>query len=129
MFNFFRPDYAPTGTLLTRGLNAPEFQILNEATVPASSRAFDSMVRRVQSSGADSLALDYSAFLPDATNPTRLVDRLNLLLTANTLAPAARTALIDMLNSMPSATDANKLDRVRQAVWVICMSPDYMIQK
>lgn len=130
VFNFFRPDYAPTGNILSSGLVAPEFQILNEATVTASSRAYDNMIRRgLSNTSRDNVALDYSAFLPDATNASRLIDRLNLLLTANTLSPGARTALIDMVNSMPSSTEANRIDRVRQAIWVIAMSPDYMIQR
>jgi uncharacterized protein (DUF1800 family) len=131
VFNFFRPDYAPPGAVLQNGLQAPEFQITQEATVTSNARAFDTLVRRIRDdTRPDSIALNYTAFMADAAaNPARLLDRLDLLLTAGTLSPGARTALLNMLTSMPSGTEAQQRDRVRQAIWVIVMSPDFMIQK
>ncbi|MBI3896956.1 MAG: DUF1800 family protein [Gammaproteobacteria bacterium] len=130
VFNSFRPDYAPTGNILNAGLAAPEFQITTEVTVTSTARAFDNLTHRVADGRADTLVPDYTAFVVDASsNPERLVDRLNLLLTANTLSASTRTTLINMLKTMPSTTDKDKLDRVRHTAWVISMSPDFAVQK
>jgi len=40
-----------------------------------------------------------------------------------------QTIIINYLNTLPSSTDANKLDRVRRSLQLVVTSPDFAIEK
>ncbi len=136
VFNFFEPDYVAPGEIASEGLFSPEFQITSETTVIRAANFIWDGIRRSNGIAGDGskgfkndveLILDYEKSL--ATNPAGLVDHLDLLLMAGQMPDALRTIVIDHLNTLPSATDANKLDRVRQAIHLIVTSPDFTIEK
>jgi hypothetical protein len=136
VFNFFSPDYSPPGALAAAGLVAPELQIVDSyysATVPNELTSY--IFRQpgvppapLPPTGASPyLELDYSALLPNATNPSALVDQLNLLFCASQMTTATRTQIITTLNSLaPTATD---LERMQTALQLVVCSPDGALQK
>ena len=78
---------------------------------------------------------NYTALLTLADNADSLVDRLNLLLTGNTLPSTVRQQIRDAVNSVSipaaggtAASDA-RLNRVRLAVFLVMASPAYLTQK
>jgi uncharacterized protein (DUF1800 family) len=126
VFNFFRPGYVPPGTSLSAaGLEGPEFQITNESTVVG----YANYMQTVIGSGAGEVKGNYADWVPLATDAGALFDQANLLLAANQLSVATRTAVTTAVASMASGTDAQKLNRVYATVWLVMCSPEYIVQK
>ena len=64
-----------------------------------------------------------------AATPAVLVDRLNELLFAYQMSVATRTRLLQMLGAMPAGTDSRNKNRLKAALIVTALSPDFVIQK
>jgi len=123
VFNFFLPDYKFPGALASQGMTTPEFQITSETSVirqanfmynglfnPGNSNGISSF-----KSGSNAIVLDLSPWMGNATdiglgagpqtaqpwtsnaNLPSLIDKLQMLLVANQLPTAARTAIADFL--------------------------------
>ncbi|MBK8038757.1 MAG: DUF1800 family protein [Verrucomicrobiaceae bacterium] len=125
VFNYFLPEFKFPGSLASQGITTPEFQLTAETGVirqanyiydgvfnSGTTNGFSSF-----SSGNGALTLDYAPWLvDDATNlslggaPTNttvpwthnqniaaLIDRLSLLLTADQMPTAAKTAIRDLV--------------------------------
>ena len=154
VFNFFRPGYTPPSSNLgKRGLTAPEFQITTDTTVCAYANTMETLARR----GVESFVnedvyatgiyqdppkrydpADFSAELLLADLPDQLLDHLNLVLCAGRLGTVSRSIIrqavleITALTSddqrvYPGITLAQK--KVHLAVYMVMISPDYVVQK
>jgi hypothetical protein len=66
-------------------------------------------------------------------NPTtygQLVDELNIRVMGGSMSAAMRTALVNMLTTLPTPTnDSQRTDRVREVLRVIIASPEFAVQK
>lgn len=140
VFNFFRPDYAPPGPILDRGLSAPEFQITDETTTTGYANFLYWIPQRwttqwarengyTDQSAPDYLLTDYGQELPLAGNATALVDRINLLLCAGEMTDATRGLIVQAVNAVPLSDHDGALNRVATAVYLTMNSPDYLVQK
>jgi hypothetical protein len=69
---------------------------------------------------------NYGPFQAIAGNASTLVNKLDLLLTAQSLSPESRSAITDAVNRVP-ATDTE--GRVKMAIMLFLVAPDYKIQK
>ena len=58
-----------------------------------------------------------------------LLDHLTTLLLPGQMSPRLRSLLYDYLNPMAGATDANKMTRVTEALYLISLCPEFAIQK
>jgi hypothetical protein len=140
VFNFYRPNYQPPGELRSRGLYAPEMQILNEATAMTTynhlhGRLFqsDRDDTTISSTVSDPyfytarMRLDLSGEKALALAPGALADRMNLLLMAGRMSPAMR----DILVESASATSMNDGggDRVEDMVFLIASSSQFAVQR
>lgn len=143
VFNFFRPDYQPLGPIADAGLVAPEFQITNSRTTIGYAdmlhywawNSYDIMdygylhpndnfyAERVMM-----LDLTDELALADEANIGDLVERLNLILLHGNMSETTRTAITDVLSQMPSDEDWRE-ERVRMALYLAMMSPDYLIMR
>lgn len=132
VFNFFRPGYFPAGSqIATNNLLAPEFQVVNETSVAGYVNFLEGAVGMSASYLRD-LSLDYAAELPLAHDPARLVDHLDLLLTANQLSAPVRETITGAIGSFAvqqTSSDADKLRRIHAAVLLVMASTDYLVQK
>ncbi len=133
VFNFFRPGYVPPNTAIaTNGLVAPEFQLVSEVSVAGYVNFMVSVLKgEMTDTGWDVLAT-YTKELAIAHDSTALLDRLNLLLTANQLSDATKTTIktaLDATTVLTTNAPATKLKRVQLAILLIMASPDYLIQK
>ena len=72
----------------------------------------------------DYVYLDLSAELAIADNPAALVERLNLILTGGAFSEATKTNIV---NAITPLSDLN--ERVKAALYLAVISPDYSIQK
>lgn len=135
VFNFFRPGYVPPNTALASVSKvAPEFQIINETSVGG----YLNYIMGVISNGVGDTPSDiraaYTAEValctaPTASNPSALVERLNLLLCAGQLSANTVSTIALAVGTMASATDTHKRNRVCAAVLLVMACAEYLIQK
>jgi uncharacterized protein (DUF1800 family) len=125
VFNFYPPDYT-----LQSGLLGPEFAIQNASTgfaranfvyqlVYGNGAAADATV-----TGSTGTHLDITPYVSLASDPARLVDRLDLLLTHGTLSPNARTTVINAIASVSDLTG-----RARLAIYLIAASSQFLVEQ
>ena len=134
VFNFYAPDYAPSGPLSQAGLVGPEFGITNSATISGFMDFSKYGIVGGFNSGAtdpgDRLVGDYSPYIALANTPAAMVDALNVLLMSGGMSLQFRTQLVDVATKL---TDSNattqSTERFKTVLWLILNSPEYSIQK
>jgi uncharacterized protein (DUF1800 family) len=140
VFNFYRPNFLPTGDLRQRGLFAPELQILNEAS---SITTLNHLYARLNRTDRDDTGIaltttdprfyttqyrfDLSAEKPLAVSPEALVDRLNLLLMGGRMPTDMRTILINAAYQIPMNDGGG--DRVEDMIFLIASSSQFAVQR
>ena len=135
VFNFFRPGYIPPNSRVgALGLTAPEMQITNENSMAG----YLNYMRNAINAGVGTrvnnvldIQADYSAELALAANPDLLVDRVNLLMTGNSLSTATRTSIRNAVASVNIGTTtaaADSRNRVNLAIYLVMASPEYLFQ-
>jgi uncharacterized protein (DUF1800 family) len=134
VFNFYHPDFAPTGPLSTAGLYGPEFEITNSATISGfmdfSKWAIIGGFGQYESDTGKWLKPNYDLYLQVAQTPSVLVDELNLVMMAKSMSPQFRARLIDVATKLTDSNAATQqLERVKTLKWLILNSPEYSIQK
>jgi uncharacterized protein (DUF1800 family) len=127
VFNFFEPNFAHPGAITEAGLVSPEFQITTETSIIGSSNTMRGLAFNGYNSG--SMTTTYADYTPLSANPAQLVDRLNLTLTNNAMSDELRARLITAINSIPTSRTTWQIDRVKNAIWLISLSPEFVIQK
>ena len=131
LFNFYSPSYTPPGEMGANNLVGPEFQIYHESTSVDSHNFIEYWLTNDPSADTTkppSFQSNHSAYIALASNPTALVDKLNLIMTSNTLSPESRTSIITAVTNVPAGTNQAR-DRFRMAIMLFEISPDYLIQK
>ena len=134
VFNFYAPDYAPSGPLSQAGLVGPEFAIANSATISGfmdfSKYGILGGFNASAVNPGDWLKPDYTAYIALAPTPAAMVDALNVLLLSGGMSMQFRTQLIDIATKL---TDSNattqSTERFKTVLWLILNSPEYSIQK
>lgn len=154
VFNFFRPDYQRPGPLTTAGLFAPEFQITNEFTLVQSANDVEHLAYQFADSAGNTcvgwdgysqpvsnttVLLHTAELEPVASNPTTLINDLNLMLMAGTMPAAMQSSLINYVGQIPltpvscygtgSLGGSGPAVRVIEAAELIINSPQYAIQR
>lgn len=132
VFNFFRPGYVPANSnTAANTMVAPELQIVNESTAPA----YVNFMQRViagQEGATNDLAVTYSDEVAIAHDAARLLDRLDLVMTAGQLSTESRALIKGALDAtvVTEASDAaTKLRRVQTAVLLVMAAPEYILQR
>jgi len=127
VFNFYPPDYPVAGTSLV----GPAFGIHN-ANTALNRINYLNYLLFWGGSGASSgvpnavgTQVNLSAFTADAANAAILVDRLSRLALGDVLPTASRNAVITAVNAYPGNTADGRLNRVRQAAFLVFASPQY----
>jgi uncharacterized protein (DUF1800 family) len=136
VFNFFSPTYAQPGAMAAAGLVSPEMQIVDSTFSILLPRVFQNCLYRDNStlpqppSGASPYVEgDYAAFLPNANNPTALIDQLDLLFCANQMTAAARTSLATLLQDLSTLPNVGATDIVKAAINLVLVCPDGATQR
>ena len=127
VFNFFAPDYAPQGAIADAKLVAPEFQITTDTQIIVSSNVMKYLIYYgYGATDVTTVNLDFTNVTSLAADPAKLVDKLDLLMTAGNLSALTRTAVINAVSAYPAAQTK---ERAQAAVYLIALSPDFAIQK
>jgi len=144
VFNFFRPGYAlPGTTALAAGAVVPEFQLVNESSVAGYLNYMQSVIDTgiSDATGAADCTATYATEIalaesPSAASPSDLVNRINLLLSAEQLSAATVKTITDAVGSMPKTVVGNSAQsainlrrRVCATVLLVMASAEYLIQK
>jgi uncharacterized protein (DUF1800 family) len=130
VFNYYSPSYIPPGNMsanLPAPLVGPEFQIYHESTLVDSHNFIEYWATNDVSDEDTKHVRNFTAYTALANDPAALVDRLNLIMTGNTLSPEARTTMITAVTNVGGANQAR--DRFVMALMLFEISPDYLIQK
>jgi len=132
VFNFFRPGFTPPNSQASdNDLLAPEFQLVNETTAAG---YINFMERTIDGRGGwmFDVKATYTQEIAIAHDTQALLDRLDLLLTANQLSNFARdeiTAALDAQSVTENSSTDDKTRQVWRAVMLVMSSNDYLIQK
>ena len=127
VFNFYSPDYKMPGPTAQAGLVAPEFQITNETTVVGTLNFFANLVQEGGYGWDESrLALDYAPLEALAADPAKLIDRLGLMFMNDAVSPQTRAAMMRTLTAIPAS---DKAGRVKAALTLTAVAPDFVIQR
>ena len=129
VFNYFRPGYVPPQTAIaTRNEVAPEFQLHNETTTAGYINFLSSVIR----DGYSDVKPDYTTALTMVTDSRKLLDWMNLHLSANQVSEASIVLMQTALDANPvttASTNDQKLDRICNAVMLIMCCPESLVQK
>ena len=127
VFNFFRPGYVPPDTALSaQSLTGPEFQITNESSVAG---YVNYMQKVINGSAVGDLMPDYTGLLALAATSSALLKEINEVLAGSQVSAATLTTIQGAIDTMPSATSANLLNRVKAALVLVMASPEFIAQK
>jgi uncharacterized protein (DUF1800 family) len=127
VFNWFRPDYAPPGEVMSRGLVAPEFQITHETTVTGYANFVTGTVAQgFNAVPGAAVTPNYAPEIALAGNPAALIERLNLLLMSGRMTPSTQQIILGAVNAIP-ASQTNT--RVHTAIALTMISPEFIVQK
>jgi uncharacterized protein (DUF1800 family) len=128
VFNFFSPSHAPVGAIADAGLVAPEFQLTNSNTIVAVTNIVDivlfrDLVNDLLSAPFQRSRLDLGPYLAIADDAVALLDRLDTLMTYDTLSAETRAAILATLQAIDDPTF-----RVQTAIYLVFTSPEYAVQ-
>jgi uncharacterized protein (DUF1800 family) len=128
VFNFYRPGFVPPGSAIAAaGLVAPELQINTESQVTAYLNFMSGVVEHGTGDNRD-VGSSYAREVALASNPTALIDRVDLLLTGQRLSAATRSAMRRAIESVPTTASNAALQRSRIAVLLALCSPEFLVQ-
>ncbi|MBL8358855.1 MAG: DUF1800 domain-containing protein [Rubrivivax sp.] len=127
VFNFYAPGFRPPGPVTTAGMVAPEFQITSETSIVGGMNFFNRLFQSGGYGSGDSrMRLNQTPLRDLAPTPDALIDRLDQLFFCTQMSANTRTRLRTLINAIP-VSDRNR--RVRSALTLVAMSPDFVIQK
>ncbi|MEO1662114.1 MAG: DUF1800 family protein [Pseudomonadota bacterium] len=140
VFNFYRPGYIAPGTETgAAGLTMPELQLVNANSISNYANfmtffIFGFAANDTDNPGAASFIPDYSDELALATDPTALVDHLDLLLTYGTTSAETKATIVNFLEevALEVPSDPNydgPFLRVAMGILMVMTSPDYIVQR
>lgn len=133
VFNFFSPTYSPPGPMAAAGLVSPELEITDGNYSISIPNTFVEFIYRPDPLPAPAtglspfITLDYSTFLPNAKNPSVLVDQLDLIFCGGQMGATTRNQIVTALQAFTAST--SDLERVQNAVHLTVVSPAGATQK
>ena len=132
VFNFFLPDFQPNGPIADQNLVAPEFQIHNSRTSieymnQVNDWAVWGYVMDDWEENNPHVTYVIDDLVPLARDPEVLINRLDILFTHGSLTEETRAIIKDAINPLISGN--YRYDRVRLALYLLLVSPDYAVMK
>ena len=130
VFNFFRPDFSQPGEISNRGLNSPEFQILDESSIiTITSRLLASTIwshNYKNDIEPSRLTIDISDEMNMVSNSDELLDHLNLLLLGGRMSSELRNEVTSLMSARDY--EGSESQRVVEAIYLIASSPEAALQ-
>jgi uncharacterized protein (DUF1800 family) len=136
VFNFYEPDHIPAGEFSTLNLFAPELQILSEASSVSAADFFYARVfagYNTTSLTTTNFTTPLAAHLPPAqidalpSDPSALLDALNLRLMYGQMSTSMRSRLLTLLTGPMANADARR--KALSVIHLILLSPEFSTQR
>jgi uncharacterized protein (DUF1800 family) len=128
VFNFFEPGYVQPGVIAVANLVSPEFQITNESSLINCDNFIRDGIYNGWKAGLRDIRLNPTNLTPLAggSNPTALIERVNLLLMAGQMPDAMKSRILTEVKTI-SAGDT--LARARAAIHLTATSAQFAVQR
>jgi uncharacterized protein (DUF1800 family) len=127
VFNFFEPTYVQPGAIARAGLVAPEFKITTDTTVFGAADFLHDVIYYGAAFDPYTIVPNYSQLV--GLSNTDLLDTLNLVMMANSMSPQTRAILQTALADPSFSDPSDATTRVRNLLYLIELSPDYIAQR
>jgi hypothetical protein len=134
VFNFYLPGYTPPGEAQAAGLVGPEFQILNATSAISAPNYYNTAILSglhrwgtADPQRNTKLNLDHEITLVGDANIDELLRRLDLVLTAGSLSPRQFQIIREAVLRISTSTWDWQNERLRLAIWLIVISPEYCV--
>jgi hypothetical protein len=147
VFNFFLPSYAPSGPIADSSLVAPEFEMLNSTlAIEYINLVFEMVLGEFYMESLtlaspedvgypwwdmgldnpeDHIDLDLDdEILIASLNVTKLIERLDILMTGGTMSSETKTTIVSIID----VDYIEPGDKLKIAMYLVLISPDYIIQ-
>jgi uncharacterized protein (DUF1800 family) len=127
VFNFFSPTYVLPGAIAQAGLQSPEFEITTETSVLGAADYLHDIIYY----GA---AFDPYTIFPNYSNLTGLADAdliawLNLVMMGDGMSAQMQSTLATALADPNFSDPSDPTTRVRNLIYLIVLSPEYVVQR
>lgn len=130
VFNFFQPDYSPAGAVRSAGLVAPEFQIFTDNNLASGANIINAQIHWAAPDSDWASPLDFSYEAALALDTDALLDHLDVLLMNGQMRQDLRDILdIHLAYTWYPDGQEGLLQRARDAVSLVIMSPAYQVQR
>ena len=134
VFNFFLPDHQPVGDFTTNDLFAPEMQIHNSHTgIGYLNQAHKWTDWGVLSwdwhDSTPHVEVQLNSFFPYAGDPESLINQFDILLTHGRLSDETRTTIKNAISQIPTFWENWQWYRSQLTLYLIMISPDYVVLK
>ncbi len=142
VFNFYRPDYAPSNAFDNEDVVAPEFQILTEQNITAASNwggavifnSYDFLRENCEEelsfeSGVGCVFARFDDEIEIARNAGELLDHLDMLMLGGQMSGEMRDVLLEHIEPFNAEQEQERLYRVAEATYLIWMSPEFAVQR
>ncbi|HET8647840.1 MAG TPA: hypothetical protein VFO85_20240, partial [Vicinamibacteria bacterium] len=126
VFSYYPAEFLVPGTT---DLHGPEFGVLSASTALRRANFVNTMVFsriNVSTDAPRGTSLNLGALDGLAANPSILVDELDRILMNRTMSTEMRASVIQAVTAVPAA---NARLRVQQAVYLVCTSSQYQVQR
>lgn len=128
VFNFYAPDFMPSGDLLDNQLLAPEFEIMGWANLISYHNLIRNYVIRALNGVRcdNSVTLDLNEYVQAASSesPDELAELLNQRLLNGKMSEALKQAIVN-----GAATEKQPNNKVQLAISLTVTSPEFLIQR
>ncbi len=128
VFSYYTPSYVVPGTRL----NGPAFEILSTSTTLRRANAINTLLSQGipnvinAPSGTQLFLSSYEAI---ASNPAQMVDALDALLLHGNMPAAAKTQIVNAVNTVSTSETNWELKRSHIAGYLFATSPYYQVQR
>ncbi|MEM7362740.1 MAG: DUF1800 domain-containing protein [Pseudomonadota bacterium] len=126
VFNFYSPDYAPTGEIRDGGWVSPEMQITHESTVVSTGNLFGIMTflqnSRTPDLEEDAIYIDINAEIALADDAESMVDAIALKLLGGSISEGLRADAVEL-----ASYHTEPQFRVTEAIYTIATSPEFSV--
>jgi hypothetical protein len=139
VFNFFLPDYVPNSAFASANIVAPEFQIHDSATSINYLNQVDAWtnlrwyeVLRTWGLELEGTPLDFEGLKYYAKDSEVLINQLDKLFTRGQLSEDTKQIIVTAVDGITRGwnDDTTQADlRVKMALYLLMISPDYVILK
>ena len=146
VFNFYRPDYAPAGEILDRGLVAPEFQLSGDSLLLSHVPAMRNILRSETINPDDVVSASYTSALTVrgelnlttaeaiSDNSAALMNYFNSLLFGGLMSNELRNRVIQYIDdevvySSSLSDEERRQQKVEEALLILGISPEFNVQR